>query len=197
LLQCLGPLTNLATALITNAAVQDRLKQIVIMGGDLEPSHLDLNFVTDPRAANMVLTSRTPKILVPVQTCAQVAWTNEHHSNQCLASHNRKPLACKLLARMNFQTWAMPRFINSGLLPVEGFNRSLRLGEGFIPWDIVAVFSFTHPQLFSERMRLSNLRVSGYKMDWELVTDSSFQDNDVPNEVGQAEMFKVTLQLCL
>ena len=34
------------------------------MGGDLEPSHLDLNMLSDPHAANIVLAADVPKTLV-------------------------------------------------------------------------------------------------------------------------------------
>ena len=63
----LGPLTNVAQALQSENMIADRLKRIVIMGGDLSPTHLDLNFLSDAHAANIVLGANARKTLVPVQ----------------------------------------------------------------------------------------------------------------------------------
>lgn len=64
----LGPLTNVATALVRAPDIADRIKDIVIMGGShFEGGNItpvaEFNFYVDPHAADIVMKSDTPKVI--------------------------------------------------------------------------------------------------------------------------------------
>lgn len=69
---CLGPLSNIAR-LIREPAIQKKISKLIIMGGavnvpgNIPPKNIaEYNFRLDPEAANTVLRSCTPIILVPL-----------------------------------------------------------------------------------------------------------------------------------
>jgi inosine-uridine nucleoside N-ribohydrolase len=73
----LGPLTNVAKALLEEPRLKERLREIFVMGsavgvpGNVTP-HAEFNFYNDPRAANIVLSSGVPTTLVGLDVCDQV-----------------------------------------------------------------------------------------------------------------------------
>jgi inosine-uridine nucleoside N-ribohydrolase len=74
-----GPLTNVATAMILEPAFADHVARIVVMGGafDIPSVGQEFNFSYDPEAAHVVLTSRAPLTIVPLdvtlKTCMRLA----------------------------------------------------------------------------------------------------------------------------
>ncbi|MCS7172863.1 MAG: nucleoside hydrolase [Armatimonadetes bacterium] len=69
---CLGPLTNLAAALIQSPRLGDALGQVYVYGGALQDGNItpaaEYNFYADPEAAALVLRSGLPLTLVPWDT---------------------------------------------------------------------------------------------------------------------------------
>ena len=67
----LGPLTNIALALIKEPKIASRIKQIVLMGGgyfeqgNVTPS-AEFNIYVDPHAADVVLKSGVPIVMMPL-----------------------------------------------------------------------------------------------------------------------------------
>jgi purine nucleosidase len=66
-----GPLTNIALAFQKDSEVMNKLEALIIMGGAIhEPGNVDsvseFNFYADPDAADYVLHTKVPKILVPL-----------------------------------------------------------------------------------------------------------------------------------
>jgi inosine-uridine nucleoside N-ribohydrolase len=75
-----APLTNLALALQKNREGMEKLKEIVIMGGAVQTkgnitSYAEFNIFSDPLAAKIVLESRLPITLVPLDVTHQVSLT--------------------------------------------------------------------------------------------------------------------------
>jgi purine nucleosidase len=73
----LGPLTNIAKALIVEPQLADWLQEIVIMGGALEipgnvTPHAEFNIFDDPDAAKIVLSSGAHITLVGLDVCEQI-----------------------------------------------------------------------------------------------------------------------------
>lgn len=64
----IGPLTNLATAMLIDPSWPDKVARIVWMGGAFElPDVLqELNAAYDPEATHMVMTSSAPMLVVPL-----------------------------------------------------------------------------------------------------------------------------------
>ncbi|XP_071489276.1 inosine-uridine preferring nucleoside hydrolase-like [Diadema antillarum] len=74
-LVAIGPLTNLALAIRLDPTFTSKLKELVIMGGNIEARGTgfwtaEFNFGTDPEAAHIVLTdTQCPTLVVPLETC--------------------------------------------------------------------------------------------------------------------------------
>lgn len=79
---CIGPLTNLATAIQTAPAEMAKVKEIFIMGGAIQaPGNVtpvaEFNMHTDPEAAGLVFASGLPITLVPLDVTQRVLLTAE------------------------------------------------------------------------------------------------------------------------
>ena len=82
ILICIGPLTNLAMAILAAPAKMAKVKEIVIMGGAIKaPGNVtpgaEFNIHTDPHAAEVAFTSGLPITLVPLDVTEQVTLTRE------------------------------------------------------------------------------------------------------------------------
>jgi len=71
----IGPMTNIALALRLQPAIETKIKQIVLMGGNIKAAGnsspwAEFNFWFDPEAARMVLRSRIPKkVMFALDVC--------------------------------------------------------------------------------------------------------------------------------
>jgi purine nucleosidase len=78
----LGPLTNIALALIREPAVAGRIKQIVLMGGgffeggNVTPA-AEFNIYVDPQAADVVLKSGIPLVVMPLDVTHKALTTKK------------------------------------------------------------------------------------------------------------------------
>lgn len=81
----LGPLTDLALALIKAPQIAPRIREIVVMGGghfeggNITPA-AEFNIFADPEAADVVLSSGAPVTLVPLDVTHKVLCTTERLS---------------------------------------------------------------------------------------------------------------------
>lgn len=64
----IGPLTNIATAMMVDPEWSQKLKQLVIMGGAFDVRNVlhELNAAYDPEATHIVLNSGAPLLIVPL-----------------------------------------------------------------------------------------------------------------------------------
>ena len=149
----LGPPTNLARALEKDPSLASRLHNVVMMGGELTGSRLDLNFVTDRGAARTVVDANVPVTLVTIQLCAQAIIDKDFVARlerDCCPD----AAACSIMPKMKQQVQMMPNLVNKAVatrLP-EGsrWRISPNMENGFIPWDIIAVLVISNPELFDE-----------------------------------------------
>ncbi len=77
----LGPLTNLAVALIKCPPIAARIDQIVIMGGSMTQGNItpaaEFNMYVDPHAAQVVISAQIPTVLITLDATHQVLTTPE------------------------------------------------------------------------------------------------------------------------
>ncbi|GAB4235826.1 MAG: nucleoside hydrolase [Elainellaceae cyanobacterium] len=80
-LAVLGPLTNLAIALIKEPRIQPQIQQVVIMGGAITHGNItpsaEFNFYVDPHAAHVVFSSGLNPVLISLDVTHQVLTTTE------------------------------------------------------------------------------------------------------------------------
>lgn len=173
---CLGPLANIVAALQFEPELGSRLKSLVIMGGTMERGgHLDFNFRFDRPAAAAVLNAPVPKVLVPVQTAIQAGFGHlqfrQLQSECCVEiAPMHMPTACSLSTRLWLQAWIMSWLVNwrwvasataiaaaerHGDDNADGLHPKLsaHLNDGFVLWDVVALFVLARPELFSDWSR--------------------------------------------
>ena len=99
----IGPLTNLAEAFQADPALAGQIKQIVIMGGALDAAgnvaneqegitneYAEWNFFADPQAADIVLSSGAPILLVPLDATNDVPFTLSFY-RRLGAAHATRP----------------------------------------------------------------------------------------------------------
>ncbi|KKB84972.1 nucleoside hydrolase [Devosia limi DSM 17137] len=78
----LGPLTNIALALVRQPAIAERIAEIVMMGGayfeggNITPS-AEFNIYVDPDAADVVLRSGVPITMMPLDVTHQILTTRD------------------------------------------------------------------------------------------------------------------------
>ena len=141
----LGPLTNLAEALLAQPALAGRIARIVIMGGawrvpgnieTLSPKsdnpHAEWNIFCDPYAADVVLRCGAPITLVPLDATDQVPLTDD--LVQRLAAGPATPAS-------QFTLRAIRRI------------RPLLRGQAFYLWDPLAAAVAVHPEMVTCEQR--------------------------------------------
>jgi purine nucleosidase len=83
-LATLGPLTNLAVAIIKQPAICERLQEVVMMGGALTQGNItpsaEFNVYVDPHAAQVVVTTGIPLTIVSLDVTHQAIATPERLS---------------------------------------------------------------------------------------------------------------------
>lgn len=69
-LACVGPLTNVAMALRIEPRLEEKIKELVIMGGGHAGCNAsaaaEFNFYADPEAAKIVMDTKIPKVILPL-----------------------------------------------------------------------------------------------------------------------------------
>ena len=81
-LACLGPLTNIAMAMVKEPRIIGRIQEIVMMGGgyfeggNITPA-AEFNIYVDPDAADVVLRSGVPIVMVPLDVSHMILSTPE------------------------------------------------------------------------------------------------------------------------
>ncbi len=68
----IGPLTNVAQAIKREPTLVDCVKELVLMGGSISSPHEEYNVMSDPEAANVVLTSGMPITMVGLNVTKKV-----------------------------------------------------------------------------------------------------------------------------
>lgn len=144
----LGPLTNLARALLRDPGLAELIDQIVIMGGTLAgPGNMtpvaEFNICCDPESARQVFHSSATKTLVPLDIAGQVAFGYD------------------LLDQLPAERSRAGRFLRK-ILP--HWFRSYRNELGYEDIrlnDATAFAAALHPELFAIELAAVDVELSG------------------------------------
>jgi inosine-uridine nucleoside N-ribohydrolase len=155
----LGPLTNVAETLQTNPSLVDHIERIYIMGGavkvpgnvgasgvEIDNSVAEWNIYVDPYAANVVLQSRVPITLVPLDVTNHVPLTAKFYNR--LKSNHTSPEATFVFDVLTQQK----AFIESG---------------GYYFWDPLAAAILTDDSLATfQNQNLCVVETEGPESGW-------------------------------
>ena len=136
----IGPLTNVASALVLDERLPTYIRSIVVMGGSLDAgmgipflSPLEFNFLKDARAADIVLSAQCEKVVLTSDLCQQVVFgRRELDALAGMDSYQASWLARRIA----------PWFALNNLMP------GLPWRGGFVPWDVIAAVWINRPDLF-------------------------------------------------
>ncbi|HEV2839849.1 MAG TPA: nucleoside hydrolase [Chthoniobacterales bacterium] len=149
----LGPLTNLATFLRLHPALADRIERVIFLGGQAPGISLafgpsrsfrihDANVFKDPAAVKMVLDSKIPIVLVPIETASRL----EIDRGDLRALKNSGPAGAYLAERSGVWLWFWTNFVKTKGGPI---------------FDAVAIVPATRPELLSLKKRYARMDDAG------------------------------------
>jgi purine nucleosidase len=143
----LGPLTNIARAMVRDPEIASLIGRIHVMGGALNCGNVtpaaEFNIHSDPESARAVFLSRTTKTLIPLDVTQQAVMTYDQ------------------LDELPDETTRLGAFLHR-ILP-HAF-RSYRMGlglEGIHIHDAVALVAALHPELFQMTEMAGDVELSG------------------------------------
>ena len=122
-----GPLTNIAMALRIEPRIADKIKKLVIMGGGHTGANAapaaEFNFYADPEAAKIVMDSKIPKVILPLDA----TW------RACISEEKNKELAALGTPEAKFAaTMVQKRIDNLKVNDVSQHNYNLRHTPGTV-----------------------------------------------------------------
>ncbi len=101
ILATLGPLTNLAVALVKVPEIGDRLSQIIMMGGAIGAGNVtsaaEFNLYADPHAAQVVFESGVDLTLIPLDVTQTALATPERRARLGAIANPVGPLVARML----------------------------------------------------------------------------------------------------
>ena len=135
-LLCIGPLTNIAKAILTHPIEMKKTREIILMGGAFEvygnvTVSAEFNVYADPHAAQVVFDSEIPITVVPLDVTHQVLLNAKQFEKMCIR-HNGK--------------WG--RFLLDCTRSCFEFHCRYEGLDGFYLHDPVAVGYLEHPGFF-------------------------------------------------
>lgn len=141
----IGPLTNVATAMLLDPEWQHKVERVVWMGGAFElPDVLqELNAAYDPEATHLVMTSEAPLLVVPLDVTLQ---TSMHLDDVARLEAAGTPLAQYLARTVRpWVTWLAARFGRDGC-PLH---------------DPLAMAAILEPDIVGTRTRAADIELEG------------------------------------
>ncbi|WP_309082547.1 nucleoside hydrolase [Chelativorans sp.] len=160
----LGPLTNIALALVRQPEIAPRIKQIVMMGGgffeggNITPA-AEFNIYVDPHAADVVFRSQVPIVVMPLDV-----------THKALTSASRIAAIRELGSPVGIATAEMLEFF-------ERFDEEKYGSDGGPLHDPCVIAYLLKPELFRGRRcnvsveTASELTLGMTVVDWWQVTD--------------------------
>ena len=176
-----GPLTNLAMALRIEPRIADKIKELVIMGGghtgcNASPS-AEFNFYADPEAAKIVMDTKIPKVILPLDATWRACITED----ECEELRRLGTPEAEKTAEL-----VMKRIANLKVNDVSEHNYTLRHTEGSVSsmlmyrydhhmapiHDALAIAYLIDPAVITELVDANvDIDISGGICDGRMVAD--------------------------
>ncbi len=159
-----GPLTNVATAMMLDDTFTGNLRELVIMGGTLKfilfSFYGEFNFHMDGKAASHVLKSKIPKTVISMDCITHSVFQQQHLEE---LMQNSSEVSQYLVE--NIEPWLIA-------------NRRIWFRKkGFFPWDPVAAAYMLQPELFEENYVKLRIQETGRRSGRIIEIESVEQDN--------------------
>lgn len=144
-----GPLTNIAKAMIKNPARMRKIKAIVLMGGAFETygnvtTTAEFNIFVDPHAAQLVLDFGVPITMMPLDATHQVLLTGERLNTEIGERNDKRS-----------------QFLRDATRVCMEFHRQYEGFYGFYLHDPLTIGLLTHPTLFETVDAFVQVETSG------------------------------------
>ncbi|WP_102216115.1 nucleoside hydrolase [Gleimia hominis] len=152
-LVCIGPLTNIARLITNYPQVAAKIKQISLMGGYFkQTSEVDTNFAVDPRAAQVVLSSKIPIWMIPLDvtrtTCLTLQeWREIKQSAHDLTASNLRPRHDERVDSRVPVAGHIAEKISKWLEPWIRYSAQTRPVDGMWIHDLLAVTHLVNPDV--------------------------------------------------
>lgn len=153
----IGPLTNLARALLLEPRLGNLIRDVTLMGGMVDadrtpwPPVLETNLNADPEAARIVFDSGLPLTMIPFEVTTRVFLTPEQRATMCAWDH---PLTNALVASMEQMLVRFGDFSRRMNLPGDIFE-----GQRTYMHDPLAVYVSVGAQFVTIQRRHVQLEV--------------------------------------
>ena len=157
----IGPLTNLALLLTKYPEVQDKIQEIVLMGGCFNVKNYlkDTNFGLDPEAAKIVLDSSVPCTMAPFDTTTTTLLRQED------------------LEEMGTYTNALSEYLYKTTKPWLAYSMKTRGIDGCWIHDVLTVAYLIDSSLFSFEEHFVNIELCGAFRGRTYIADLGYLKN--------------------
>ncbi|MCP4756272.1 MAG: nucleoside hydrolase [Proteobacteria bacterium] len=170
----IGPLTNVATAMMLDPEFAPNLAELVVMGGSLKFKPFsyfgEFNFHCDGKAASLVASAPVRKTMITMDLCSQAVFKKEH------------------LKRFQENDSQVSRYLARHIPPWLKINRIVFFRKGgFFPWDVVAAAHLIDDSLFDDAPHTFKIREEGARrgsiFEFQAQTDYSAVEGAIPVNV--------------
>jgi inosine-uridine nucleoside N-ribohydrolase len=166
----IGPLTNVATAMMIDKDFSKNLKELIVMGGsfNVKPFSFfgEFNFHLDGRATKTVMDAPIKKTLLTMDVCVQAIFNDEH------------------LARIKANDSEVSRYLAETIPSWLNINKFVIRKGGFFPWDPVAVTYLIDDDFFDNNPCVFDIQETGIRsgriIGPEFVEDFEERDGRIP-----------------
>jgi purine nucleosidase len=168
----MGPLTNLAVALIKQPQITQKIQEVVVMGGAISQGNVtpsaEFNVYVDPHGAQVVFTSGLPMTLISVDVTHQAIATPERlQALQALSN----PISEATIRLLNYYgTFDMKRYGTSGPFLHDPCVIAYLLRPDLFTYQSAYVEVETHSELTLGRTIVDLWRVTPHKANMKVAT---------------------------
>jgi purine nucleosidase len=146
---CMGPLTNIARAMIRDPELPQMIRHLYITGGTINGRGnvspcAEFNIFADVHAAHAVFHAPCTRTLVPLEVTNQITFSLDHF-DQLPSDH-----------------YKLGQLLRSMILPAFNAYRQCYALEGIHIHDLITYFVMTHPEWFETQEMAVDIETEGH-----------------------------------